>query len=64
MGPEKCPGPKIYSISGHVNKPGNYELIMGTPLKDLIYKYGGGIKDGKKLKAVIPWRGINACFKA
>ncbi|MEK6680201.1 MAG: NADH-quinone oxidoreductase subunit NuoF [Nitrospirota bacterium] len=54
MGPEKCPGPKIYSISGHVNKPGNYELIMGTPLKDLIYKYGGGIKNGKKLKAIIP----------
>ncbi|MFZ3091909.1 MAG: NADH-quinone oxidoreductase subunit NuoF [Nitrospirota bacterium] len=54
MGPEKSPGPKIYSVSGHVNKPGNYELVMGTPLKDLIYKYAGGIKDGKNLKAVIP----------
>ena len=37
-----------------MNKPGNYELVMGTPLKDLIYKYAGGIKDGKNLKAVIP----------
>ncbi|MEK6682793.1 MAG: NADH-quinone oxidoreductase subunit NuoF [Nitrospirota bacterium] len=54
MGPEKSPGPKIYSVSGHVNKPDNYELVMGTPLKDLIYKYAGGIKDGKNLKAVIP----------
>ncbi len=54
IGPEKSPGPKIYSVSGHVNKPGNYELVMGTPLRDLIYKYAGGIKDGKNLKAVIP----------
>jgi NADH-quinone oxidoreductase subunit F len=54
IGMPKCTGTKIYSISGHVNQPGNYELPMGTNLKDLIYNYAGGIKDGKKLKAVIP----------
>ncbi|HEY6420078.1 MAG TPA: NADH-quinone oxidoreductase subunit NuoF [Candidatus Binataceae bacterium] len=54
IGPEKSPGPKLFCLSGHVNKPGLYELPMGFPLKDLIYEVGGGILDGKKLKAVIP----------
>lgn len=54
IGPEKSPGPKLFCLSGHVNKPGLYELPMGYPLKDLIYEVGGGILDGRQLKAVIP----------
>ncbi len=54
MGTEKSTGSKIFSLSGHVNKPGNYELEMGTPLSYLINELGGGIKDGHKLKAIIP----------
>ena len=46
-------GQKIFSVSGHVNKPGNYEVPMGTPFKDLL-ELAGGMLDGKKLKAVIP----------
>jgi NADH-quinone oxidoreductase subunit F len=54
IGMPKSTGTKIFSLSGHVNKPGNYELPMGTPLRELIYEHGGGIRDGRKLKAVIP----------
>jgi len=54
IGSPTSPGPKIYSLSGHINKPGNYELSMGTTLKEIIYEHGGGIKDNRKLKAVIP----------
>jgi len=54
IGPSNSPGPKLYSISGHVNKPGLYELSMGTTLQELIYTHAGGIKGNKKLKAVIP----------
>lgn len=54
MGTEKSPGTKIYSLSGHVKYPGNYELEMGTPLSVLINDIGGGVADGHKLKAVIP----------
>lgn len=46
-------GTKIFSVSGHVNKPGNYEVPLGIPFKDLL-EMAGGMKDGKKLKAVIP----------
>ncbi len=54
IGSEECPGPKLFSVSGHVENPGVYELPMGTSLKDIVYKHAGGIKNGKKLKAVIP----------
>ena len=54
IGPESGPGPKLYCLSGHVEKPGVYEDAMGLPLRKLIYEYGGGILNGKKLKAVIP----------
>lgn len=54
IGMPKSTGTKIFSLSGHVKSPGNYELPMGTPLRELIYDYGGGIKDDRKLKAVIP----------
>jgi len=46
-------GVKVFSVSGHVNKPGNYEIPMGTPFKDLL-EMAGGVRDGRKLKAVIP----------
>ena len=46
-------GTKIFSVSGHVNKPGNYEIGLGTPFSELL-EMAGGVKDGKKLKAVIP----------
>ena len=46
-------GVKLFSVSGHVAKPGNFEINMGTPFKDLL-EMAGGIKDGRKLKAVIP----------
>ncbi len=54
IGPEKSPGTKIFTVSGHVEKPGPYELPMGTPLREIIYEHAGGIKGGRKLKAVIP----------
>ncbi|MEW6050165.1 MAG: NADH-quinone oxidoreductase subunit NuoF [Candidatus Zixiibacteriota bacterium] len=56
MGTEKSPGTKIFSLSGHVNRPGNYEVELGFNLKKLIYDpaYGNGIPSGKKLKGVIP----------
>ncbi|MBX3027708.1 NADH-quinone oxidoreductase subunit NuoF [bacterium] len=54
IGPEKSPGPKLYCVSGHVNKPGVYELPMGTSLREIVYTHAGGIRDGKALKAVIP----------
>ena len=54
IGPDKSPGPKLYCLSGHIKKPGVYELPMGMNLKELIYEYGGGILNDKKLKAVIP----------
>lgn len=51
--PKHC-GSLLYGLSGHVNKPGIYELPSGTLLTDLIYKYGGGVKDGKAIKMIIP----------
>lgn len=47
-------GTRIFGVSGMVEKPGIYELPIGTRLKDIINKYAGGVKKGKKLKAVIP----------
>ena len=46
-------GPKIFSVSGHVARPGNYEIRLGTPFKDLL-ELAGGVRGGRKLKAVIP----------
>jgi len=46
-------GSKIFSVSGHVNKPGNYEIPLGTPFADLL-EMAGGVRGGHKLKAVIP----------
>lgn len=54
IGTERSTGTKIYCLSGHINRPGNYELEMGVTLRELIYEYGGGILDDRPLKAVIP----------
>src|SRR5881628_2695424 len=54
IGPEKSPGPKLFCVSGHVVRPGTYELPMGTPLREIIYTHAGGIPGDRKLKAVIP----------
>ncbi len=53
-GTEKSPGVKIFSLSGNVNKPGNYELPLGTSFRELIFTHGGGIPDGRKIKAIMP----------
>jgi NADH-quinone oxidoreductase subunit F len=54
IGVESSPGTAIFSISGNVERPGNYELELGTPMRELIYDWAGGIADGRELKAVIP----------
>ena len=56
LGPEKNGGPKLYSISGHVKRPGVYEASMDVTLKELIFgeQYCQGMRDGHTLKAVIP----------
>lgn len=53
FGTEKSPGTIIFSVSGHVNKPGNYELPLGISFDELL-AYAGGMQNNKSLKAVIP----------
>ena len=53
-GTEESPGTKLFCVSGHVNRPGNYELPLGFPLHELIHDVCGGIPEGRALKAVIP----------
>jgi NADH-quinone oxidoreductase subunit F len=56
IGPAKNGGPKLYCVSGHVNRPGTYEASMDTTVRELIYdeRFGGGIRGGHALKCVIP----------
>ncbi|MFN2614424.1 MAG: NADH-quinone oxidoreductase subunit NuoF [Actinomycetota bacterium] len=54
FGTEKSPGTKMYCLSGDVERPGNYEMPLGTTARDLIFGLAGGIKDGKQLKAFTP----------
>jgi NADH-quinone oxidoreductase subunit F len=54
IGVANHPGPCLYGLSGHINRPGLYEFPTGMLITDLIYKVGGGIRNGKKLKAVVP----------
>jgi NADH-quinone oxidoreductase subunit F len=54
LGVEHSTGTRVFSLSGNVVRGGNYELPHGYPLRDLIYEVGGGIADGRALKAVIP----------
>ena len=54
IGPEASPGTVVFSLSGNVVNPGNYELTLGTPLRHLVYDIGGGVPGGRELKAIIP----------
>ena len=53
LGPKNNAGTKIFSVSGHVNRPGNFEVPLGTPFRELL-EMAGGMLNGKELKAVIP----------
>jgi NADH-quinone oxidoreductase subunit F len=53
IGTDKSPGMKIFSLSGCVNRPGNYELPLGTPFRELIMDHGRGIPGGHKIKAIM-----------
>ena len=52
--PPKSTGTRIFCVSGHVKKPGNYEVPMGITLRELIFEHAGGMRSDKKLKAIIP----------
>jgi len=54
MGTEKAKGTRLMSVSGHINKPGVYEIEMGLPFKDFLETHLGGVWKGRTLKAVIP----------
>jgi NADH-quinone oxidoreductase subunit F len=54
IGPETSPGTAVFSLSGNVANPGNYELELGSTLRELIYDVGGGVPDGRAIKAIIP----------
>jgi NADH-quinone oxidoreductase subunit F len=54
IGPEKSPGTKVFSVSGKVERPGNYELPMGTTLGTLLEEHAGGVLGGRRLKAWTP----------
>jgi NADH-quinone oxidoreductase subunit F len=54
IGTEKSPGTTIFGVSGHVVRPGLYELPLGTPLDEIVFEHAGGVPDGRKVKGVIP----------
>ena len=54
VGTADSAGVKIFSLSGRVRKPGNYELPFGTTFRELIYTYGGGVQDSRAVKAIMP----------
>lgn len=54
FGTEKSPGTKVFSLSGNVEKPGNYELPLGATFRELIFAHGGGIPGGRNIKAIMP----------
>ena len=62
VGTERSKGYKIVSISGHVKKPGNYEVPLGTTIRQLIDDCAGGLRDGRKFMAVQPGGGSSACL--
>jgi NADH-quinone oxidoreductase subunit F len=53
-GTEKSPGTTVFGVSGHVERPGLYELPLGTRLDEIIFEYAGGVLNGRKVKGVIP----------
>ena len=52
--PSRARDPKIFCVSGHVNRPGNYELPLGVTLREIIEEHAGGVRLGRNVKAVIP----------
>jgi NADH-quinone oxidoreductase subunit F len=54
IGVERNTGTRLFGVSGHVRRPGVYEFPMGIPLRELIFDHCGGMRDGRKLKAVVP----------
>ncbi|MCX5906227.1 MAG: SLBB domain-containing protein, partial [Deltaproteobacteria bacterium] len=50
---EKCPGTKVFTILGHVEYPGLIEVPMGTSLREIIFSFGGGVREGKRFKAAL-----------
>lgn len=54
LGTDKSPGVKIFSLSGNVNRPGNYELPLGTTFRELIYTHAGGVPGGRAVKGIMP----------
>jgi NADH-quinone oxidoreductase subunit F len=54
IGTEKSPGTTIFGVSGHVQRPGLYELPLGTPLSEIIFEHAKGLPDGRRVKGVIP----------
>jgi NADH-quinone oxidoreductase subunit F len=61
VGTERSKGYKIVSVSGHVQKPGNYEVPIGTPVREII-EIAGGLRPGRKFMAVQPGGGSSACI--
>ena len=64
IGTEKSPGTKVFALAGKVENVGLVEVPMGTPLKDIIFELGGGIKDGKEFKAVQTGGPSGGCLKS
>jgi len=64
IGTEQSPGTKIFCVSGHVNKPGNYELPLGVTFRELLYDYAGGVPGGKTMKAILPSGGSGPIVRA
>src|SRR5450432_3536177 len=62
LGTDRNGGTRLFCLSGHVERPGVYELPMGYSLRKMIYEVGGGIPDGRKLKAVVPGGSSTPCL--
>jgi NADH-quinone oxidoreductase subunit F len=62
IGAEKSPGPKVISVSGHVMRPGNYEVPLGIPMRELVMDLAGGLRPGRRVKAIQPGGGSSAAI--
>jgi NADH-quinone oxidoreductase subunit F len=62
VGTEKSPGYKIVSVSGHVRKPGNYEIPLGITMRQIIDDVAGGLREGRTFKGIQPGGGSSACL--
>jgi NADH-quinone oxidoreductase subunit F len=62
VGTERSTGYKVVSISGHVQKPGNYEIPLGLPIRTIVDEVAGGLRPGRTFKAIQPGGGSSACL--